>query len=167
MVTVSATQDRHQEFMRNTGNAGELDKNSFLKLLITQLRYQDPLQPSDNGEFLAQMAQFTSLEQVQNINEGLEKIITSQGQHQTSLLDKMDYLNESIENLLVLAQLNQFNSYDQELGLLGRDVTVRAADGTEVTGKVSAVKFVQEGARLVVNDQTFSLAQLVNVKSGE
>jgi len=47
----------------------DLDKNAFLNLLITQMKYQDPLNPTEDKEFLAQMAQFTSLEQMQNINK--------------------------------------------------------------------------------------------------
>ena len=49
--------------------SGELDKNAFLTLLITQMKYQDPLNPTEDKEFLAQMAQFTSLEQMQNMNK--------------------------------------------------------------------------------------------------
>lgn len=45
-----------------------LDKNSFLRLLTTQLQYQDPMKPMDNQEFMAQMAQFSSLEQMQSLN---------------------------------------------------------------------------------------------------
>ncbi|NLL69650.1 MAG: flagellar hook capping protein [Epulopiscium sp.] len=47
----------------------DLDKNAFLNLLVTQMRYQDPLNPTTDREFLAQMAQFTALEQMQNLNQ--------------------------------------------------------------------------------------------------
>ncbi len=51
---------------RETSN--EYDKDMFLKLLLTQMQYQDPLNPVDDKEFVAQMAQFSSLEQMQNLN---------------------------------------------------------------------------------------------------
>lgn len=54
---------------RKTGS--ELGKNDFLNLLVTQLRYQDPLEPVDDKEFIAQMAQFSALEQMQNMNSVL------------------------------------------------------------------------------------------------
>jgi flagellar basal-body rod modification protein FlgD len=51
-----------------------LDKNDFLKILITQLSHQDPTQPMDDKAFIAQMAQFSSLEQMTNMSEGLTKV---------------------------------------------------------------------------------------------
>ncbi len=51
---------------------GTLDKDAFLQLLVTQLRYQDPLSPMDDKQFIAQMAQFTSLEQMQNMNKSFQ-----------------------------------------------------------------------------------------------
>jgi hypothetical protein len=46
----------------------DLDRNAFLNLLVTQLRHQDPMNPMDDREFIAQLAQFSSLEQMQNLN---------------------------------------------------------------------------------------------------
>ena len=51
-----------------------LDKNDFLKNLITQLSHQDPTQPMDDKAFIAQMAQFSSLEQMTNMSDGLAKV---------------------------------------------------------------------------------------------
>lgn len=52
---------------RNVDN--ELGKDAFLQLLITQLQHQDPLEPMDDQDFIAQIAQFSSLEQMQNLNK--------------------------------------------------------------------------------------------------
>ncbi len=54
--------------------SNELDKDAFLKLLLTQMQYQDPLNPTDDKQFIAQMAQFTSLEQMQNVNKSVVQI---------------------------------------------------------------------------------------------
>ena len=53
----------------------DLDKDAFLRLLITQLRNQDPLSPTDDKESIAQLAQFSSLEQMQQVNNTLEPFI--------------------------------------------------------------------------------------------
>jgi len=54
-----------------------LSKNDFLNLLVTQLRYQDPMNPADNQQMAAQMAQFSSLEQTQNMAASLDKMTTT------------------------------------------------------------------------------------------
>lgn len=61
-----------------TPQAQSLGLEDFLKILLTQLNYQDPLKPMDNQQFMAQMAQFTSLEQTQRLNGKLDQLITNQ-----------------------------------------------------------------------------------------
>lgn len=56
-----------QETERKTGST--LDKDDFLLLLVTQMKYQDPLEPASNTEYVAQLAQFSELEQMQNLNQ--------------------------------------------------------------------------------------------------
>lgn len=58
--------------------ANSLGMEDFLKILLTQLTYQDPLKPMDNQQFMAQMAQFTSVEQTQQLNNKIDTLITNQ-----------------------------------------------------------------------------------------
>jgi flagellar basal-body rod modification protein FlgD len=55
-----------------TKTSSELGKDEFLKLLVTQLQHQDPLAPMEDTDFIAQMAQFTSLEQMKNMNNSVQ-----------------------------------------------------------------------------------------------
>ena len=54
-----------------TTTANSLGKDTFLKLMVAQLKYQDPLKPQDGGEYLTQTATFTSLETLQDIEISL------------------------------------------------------------------------------------------------
>ena len=56
----------------------ELDKDAFLKLLVAQLRYQDPTNPADGSQFLAQTAQFTVVEKLSDLAEGQQALLSAQ-----------------------------------------------------------------------------------------
>jgi flagellar basal-body rod modification protein FlgD len=73
----------------STPSNSAISENSFLQILLTQLRYQDPLQPVNNEQFLAQLAQFSALEIAQEQNTNLKSELTMQDTAQAvSLLGK-------------------------------------------------------------------------------
>lgn len=66
-----------------------LQFESLLKIILTQLTYQDPLKPMDNTEFVSQLAQFSQLQQTQSMNDQLSSLLSAQSATQaTSLLGK-------------------------------------------------------------------------------
>lgn len=86
-----------------SGAQATLDKNAFLKLLIEQLKNQDPLNPQDNTQFVAQLAQFSNLEQSMQTNTAMTTMTTVlQGQSNaqtTSLVGKTATLQGSTLSL--------------------------------------------------------------------
>lgn len=72
-MTISAVSDTTA-----LSGAQAMGMGDFLKVLMTQLVYQDPLKPMDNQAFMAQMAQFTALEQSQQANEKLAMLVANQ-----------------------------------------------------------------------------------------
>jgi flagellar basal-body rod modification protein FlgD len=78
--------------MASIGAVGAADGNlqangigmqDFLKILLTQLTFQDPLKPMDNQQFMAQMAQFTALEQTQQLNHRIDVLLSTQASLQS------------------------------------------------------------------------------------
>jgi flagellar basal-body rod modification protein FlgD len=126
-----------------TSNTSDLEKTNaigkddFFKMLIAQLKNQDPLNPADGTAFAAQLAQFSSLEQLTNLNTTL----TSQNQNYANLLNV------------------------QSVNLIGKEVTASNGDGaTTITGQVSAVSFKDKTIYLTVDGQEISFNNVVSVK---
>ncbi len=63
--------------------AAQIGIQDFLKILVAQLGNQDPLKPMDNQEFVTQLAQFTSLQQTQEMNDKLGSLLTAQASMQS------------------------------------------------------------------------------------
>ncbi len=72
----------------------DLDKLDFLNLLVTQLQHQDPLDPMDDKEFVAQLAQFSSLEQLTNISSGIDGLSTAMSRQE--LISTATYIGKDI-----------------------------------------------------------------------
>lgn len=66
-------------------NNSSLDKDAFLQLLVTQMKYQDPLEPTDNTEYVSQLATFSELEEMQNLgaSSDLQRATSLVGQYVT------------------------------------------------------------------------------------
>ncbi len=98
-----------------TPAGGTMGKEEFLQLLVAQLNNQDPMNPMESQEFAAQLAQFSSVEQLMNVN--------------TQLADQAAYTS-------ALAQAMNSSS---AVGVLGRDV-LAVGDAVSVTGGAAAVE---------------------------
>ena len=64
----------------------ELGKDAFLQLLVAQMKYQDPLDPQDNSQYIAELANFSALEQMTNVSSNLEKLSEVVNNIDTSVL---------------------------------------------------------------------------------
>ena len=69
-----------------------IQQEDFLQVLLAQLQFQDPLEPMDNNEFIAQFAELTNLEQTQQVNDRLETLLTLQNGEQA-----IDLIGRSVE----------------------------------------------------------------------
>jgi flagellar basal-body rod modification protein FlgD len=125
-----------------------MGKDAFLQLLVNQLRNQDPLNPVDDKEFLAQMAQFSTLEQVQNLNESFNAGLNN-------LLETVD--GGLYDNYKALVGINSnliMQQNFQAMNLLGKDITaVVETDGQEETiqGTVQSVSFKEGRVQIEVD----------------
>lgn len=113
----------------------DLGKDAFLQLLVTQMQYQDPLNPVDNTEMIAQLAQFSSLEQMQNLNTGFTTL--------SGNIDQLNFLSAS--------------------NMLGKDVSGITEDGKLVEGTVERVQLNGSLVYLTVDGELLSMAGVLSI----
>ncbi|HHT37282.1 MAG TPA: flagellar hook assembly protein FlgD [Firmicutes bacterium] len=134
--TNSATETQKTNTNQSMFNVNSLGKDDFLQLLITQLRYQDPTSPVDDKEFIAQLAQFSSLEQMQNLNQTMQTMMESQ------------------QKLTALAQATT---------MIGKMVEIYAENGESLFGKVTGVQFKNGWPEVVVDGKLYSFTEIVSI----
>lgn len=123
--------------MGNSNIAGAaaktMGKEDFLKLLVTQLRFQDPLSPGDPKEFVAQLAQFSSLEQQLNANRNLESLgsLARSLQGSLSMSQGVNLLGKSVKGVGNSLRLSggQVNAATFQLAREAKEVKVTILDG--------------------------------------
>ncbi|GAB3241656.1 flagellar hook assembly protein FlgD [Kineosporia babensis] len=82
--TVKAGQEINVKDVSRATNSTTSDKDMFLKLLLAQMKYQDPLNPTDSAQYLSQMAQFTTVEKLETLADNTASLLTA-SQMQSSL----------------------------------------------------------------------------------
>ena len=117
-----------QTYQPDAKGSQELDKDAFMTLLVAQLKNQDPIEPKDNSEYVAQLANFSSLEQ-------------------------MSQMNENITTMALLQQSNALlSSLSESSGLIGHEVSWADEEiGTSGTGTVQSVR-IKDGLTLLQVD---------------
>ncbi|MBU0904615.1 MAG: flagellar hook assembly protein FlgD [Planococcaceae bacterium] len=118
---------------RKTGNS-QLGKDEFLKILMAQLQNQDPTNPMKDNEFIAQMAQFSSLEQMTNMTQAFEKFAS--GQQQTQLIQYNTFVGKQVK----------WHELTEELDADNKPVV------NEGLGSIKSVKFVDGSVEFTLTD---------------
>ncbi len=104
----------------NNSVSGAMGKDAFLQLLCTQLQYQDPLQPTDNTQFVAQLAQFSSLEGITNLGTTMQSVLSG-------ITSLQNYTAASFIGKNATADGNSFVFSGPPVGI-GYNLGVNAAD---------------------------------------
>lgn len=101
-MEINSVSQYSQSSASTTQNAGAMGKDEFLKILIAQLQNQDPTAPMDNSQFIAQMAQFSALEQMQQLNTafGYSQAYSLIGRTVTAEVTGTDGLPKAITGLV-------------------------------------------------------------------
>lgn len=113
-------------------NANDLDKDAFLQLLVAQLRYQDPLNPSDPSEFMATTAQFTVVEKLDELTQqGANNAIVTGLSMASSLVGRsVDYIDA--EGLAESAVVSAAQVVNGQVRLLTEKGSVEMSDVTGI-----------------------------------
>jgi len=155
-VTYSkADYDAMQASKTTTSANDSLDKDAFLQLLVTQMQYQDPLDPQDNSEYVAQLAQFSSLEQMTNVYKSVDEVSKLVSNIDTSVL--VGQLSSMIgKDIAWTQETTQVDASGKAiLDANGNPVTTK----TDYVGTVKGINIVDGSPKIVAesNGQTYQV----------
>ena len=156
-VTYSKTDYDAMQAAKTTTSANDsLDKDAFLQLLVTQMQYQDPLDPQDNSEYVAQLAQFSSLEQMTNVYKSVEEVSQLVSNIDTSVLvgQLSSMIGKDIAWTQETAQTDASGKAIVDAN--GNAVTT----STDYVGTVKGVNIVDGSPKIIAeyNGQTYQVA---------
>ncbi len=112
----------------NATQNSTINQEDFIRLFLTQLQFQDPLEPVDNREFLAQLAQFTSLEQSRQTSQNTTDLLSM-----TATTQAVSLLNRRVE-VQGLATPFTGTVFAVQFNSSGAQLSLRSASGQELTG---------------------------------
>jgi flagellar basal-body rod modification protein FlgD len=121
---------------KQTVSNNSMDKDMFMKILIAQLSNQDPTAPMEDKEFIAQMAQFSSLEQMQSIGKGMETMILNQ--HAGALMTYSNLIGKDVSYTPSANTEDETSSTEESATVLsvkrdGVDVIAELSNGKRVS----------------------------------
>ncbi|MFC0237608.1 flagellar hook assembly protein FlgD [Fictibacillus phosphorivorans] len=126
----------YQAKTKQTGS-NILGKDDFLKILITQLQNQDPTSPMQDREFIAQMASFSSLEQMTNMNQTMQQFLSFQTE--SSLLQQSEMIGKQVTYETETVDEEGSKKIEEKEGLVKSvlfekgSVILEMSDGTKIT----------------------------------
>ena len=127
----------------STANAMKQDYTMFLQLMLTQLENQDPTSPMENTEWLSQLAQYSSLEQMTAMNSNMESISSS-----------LQDLSANVGTNAVISQT---------LSLVGKDVTIKTETGN-INGIVEEATFDGGVGFVKIGEEYYSIANITSIR---
>ena len=118
-----------------------LGKHDFLKLLVAQLRYQDPMQPLNNAEFMSQIAQFSTLEELQNLNAAFERSAFVQKLTQAAgMVGMRAQVHDPVSGKLITSPITGLTIQGGDVYFIINEIAYRFEDLVEIYGPQSAIE---------------------------
>ena len=145
MTTINASNYAAYSTYSKTNTAtkevnNSLGKDEFLKFLVAQLKNQDPMSPMQDADFIAQLAQFSSLEQMSNMATSVEALRAS------------------------MTMLYSQSLLTQGAALIGKEAVGIDSKGAEISGRITSVSWLNNSLAVMVGNTLLSLENIMEIK---